>query len=119
MSEKIKVEVFGINDQAAGGGCGPGCCGPAGCGPQLTMGEMFEQLEEFIQASDIKDKVELQFIDVIDDDIDGYSDINRAMEKGFVIPLTAIDGKLRFHRGISNEMIYEAVNEKLTSQEEL
>ncbi|MFZ5975694.1 MAG: hypothetical protein ACOYU3_09920 [Bacillota bacterium] len=116
--EKVKIEVFGLKGQAAGGGgCGPGC-GPAGCGPQLTMGEMFDILEEFIEASDIKDKVELRFIDLFEEDIDGYADVSKAISRGFMIPLTAIDGKLRFHRGISNELIYEAVAEKLTSQGE-
>lgn len=111
MSGKIKVEVFGIRDQAA---CGGGCdCGCSDCGPQATMGEMYEQLEEFIQASDMKDMVELQFIDVIDNDMDGYADVSVAMEKGFMIPLTAINGKLRFHKGISNEMIYDAITQTL------
>ncbi|MFZ5973908.1 MAG: hypothetical protein ACOYU3_00675 [Bacillota bacterium] len=115
MNEKIKVEVFGIRDQAASSGCGGGCCDcGSDCGPQATMGEMFEQLQDFIEASDMKDRVELAFIDVINDDMDGYADVNMAMERGFMIPLTAIDGKLRFHRGISNEMIYEAITESQT-----
>jgi len=109
MGEKVKVEVFGIRDQAAGGGCG---CG-GDCGPQQTMGEIYEELVIFINKSKLKDQVDLQFIDILDDNMDGHDKVREVLEKGYGIPLTAVAGTLRFHSGISNKMIYEAIQEAL------
>jgi len=51
--EKFSVEVFGIKDQVADGGCD---CGGV-CGPQKTIGEIYIEFSEFIKTSDVSDKM--------------------------------------------------------------
>lgn len=105
MSEKIKVEIFGIKDQPLSCGCG---CGES-CGPTKTMGLAYEEFVDFLKNSNIKDNVETQFIDVLMDNLNDHESVIKAMQSGFTLPLTAIDGELKFYGGISNEMIYDEI----------
>lgn len=109
MSGKIKVEVFGIKDQSAGGGCS--CSG--GCGPVKTMWEMYDEFADFLSNSNVKDRIETKFIDVLMDDLDGYESVKNAMERGYSMPLTAINGKLKFYGGISNKMVYAEIKKAM------
>ena len=43
MSKNIRIEVFGIKDESAGGSCCAGGCGPGECGPAATMGELYKK----------------------------------------------------------------------------
>lgn len=107
MSNKTKIEVFGVRNQAAGGGCS--CSG--GCGPTVTMGEMYEEFETFMKSSELKDQVEVNFIDVFYDDLDEYKYIIDAMNKGFGLPLTSVNGELRFFGGISGTMVMDLLQQ--------
>lgn len=110
MKSKIVIEVFGIKNESAGGGdCGPGCCGPGSCGPAPTMGEMFQDFVNFIEKSEVKDKVTLRFIDVMEDNLDEYESVKKVLAQGYGLPLTVINGNARFYGGLSIEMIHEEI----------
>ncbi|WP_222927259.1 MULTISPECIES: hypothetical protein [Thermosediminibacter] len=74
---------------------------------------MYDEFVEFIQNSDVKDKVDIKFIDVMEDSLDGYDAVKTMLEKGYGMPLTAVNGRLRFYGGISNEMFYEEIKKHL------
>lgn len=105
MSEKVKVQVFGIRDGSSGGCCS---CG-GGCAPTMTMGQMYDDFVRFIKDSDLNEKVETEFIDVIEDRLEGYDEALKLLEEGYSLPLTLINGIPRFYGGISNKMLYDAI----------
>jgi len=105
MEGKVKVEIFGITEESIGGGCS---CGGA-CTPLLTMGELYKDFEEFIKKSDVKDKAELSFVDITKQDLEKYSNIKKALEIGYTLPIICIDGSPRFYGGISEYMIYDEI----------
>ena len=102
---KIKVEVFGVKTQAAGGGCS--CDG--GCGPTVTMGEMYSEFETSLKNSPVSDQIDVKFIDVFFDDLDEYKYVIDAMNKGFALPLTSVNGELKFYGGMSGQMIIDMI----------
>lgn len=104
MSKKIKVEVFGVKNQAAGSGCS--CSG--GCEPTVTMGEMYDTFVDYISKSSLKDSLEIKFIDVfVEDIVDDYKYIIDALNKGFGLPLTAVNGELKFYGGLIGEVVFD------------
>lgn len=106
MTKKIKVEVFGIRNQAAGGGCS--CSG--GCGPTITMGEMYDTFVDYMSKSSLKENLEIKFIDVFMEDlVDNYKYIIDAMNRGFGLPLTAVNGNLKFYGGLAGEMMFDQI----------
>jgi len=105
MEGKVKVEIFGITEESIGGGCS---CGGT-CNPLLTMGELYKDFEEFIKKSDVKDKTELSFIDVNNQDLEKYKSIKKALEIGYTLPIICIDGSPLFYGGISDYIIYEEI----------
>lgn len=104
---KTEVIVFGLKDEApAQGGCACSC-GDSGCDPTPTMGEMYEELSDYLSQK--LDNVEIKFIDIMDNELVEHDDVLQLLEKQFPIPYTKIDGKVAFYGGISNQMIYEEV----------
>ena len=109
---KVNVEVVGIRDERAGGGCCcAGGCGSGGCGPAPTMGDQYQDLVDFLAASELKDQVNLTFIDVLIDDLDKHPASKQALEDGLDLPITVINGLARFYGGLSVQDIYEAIKE--------
>lgn len=72
VAQRIVVDVFGIHSKSVGGSS---CC-TGGCGLTPTMGELFDDLANFIDNSEVKNKEVLQFIDVMEDDIE-YETVKR------------------------------------------
>ena len=105
MLNKIRVDVFGIKDQPIGGGCS--CSG--GCGPIKTMGEMYDEFVNFLSNSNLKQPIETKFIDVLMDDLSKYEVIEEAINKGYSIPLTTINGTLKFYGGIPDKVIFSEI----------
>ncbi len=101
--EKLSVTVFGLKDESVAGGCD--CAGA--CGPTPTMGELYDGLVKFIDGSDLAGKVEMKFIDVMEEQLDGYQSVKEYMQKGYALPLTSINGEMKLYGGISNEMVYD------------
>lgn len=105
MINKIRVEVFGVRDQAAGGGCS--CSGD--CGPTKTMGDLYREVESHLKNSTVNNQIDMTFIDVFHDELDEYKYVIDAMNKGFGLPLTAVNGELKFFGGMSGEMIVDLI----------
>jgi hypothetical protein len=105
MAEQIKVEVFGIRNQACKGGCN--CNGS--CGPNKTMGELYEEFIKFLSKSNIRKRIDINFVDILMDDMDGNTSVIDALDQGYDLPLTAINGEIKFYGGIANKMIYSAI----------
>ncbi len=119
MSSKIAIQIFGVRDESiAESECGSaGCSSCSGCGASLTMGAMYQDLVEIMEMSDIKDRITLQFIDVIEDNLDGYESVKKLLDTDIALPVTAINGEPRFYGGLSVPMICEAVTEMDSTEE--
>jgi len=112
MNEKIKISVFGMRDQAVGGGrCGEGSCQAA-----PTIGEMYESLADYLEQTDIKDLVEVTFVDIFQNGIQGFAKIEEYMDRGFKLPIVSIDDVKFFHSGVYNHLIYETAKEILAQK---
>lgn len=105
MAELIKVEVFGIKNQS----CGSACSCSGGCGPSKTMEEMYQEFIQFLSRTSIKKRIDIKFVDILMDDMEGYDSVVSAMDQGYALPLTAINGEIKFYGGIANKMIYNAI----------
>lgn len=73
------------------------------------MGEMFEELAGFFATGELKDKVSLKFIDVLEDSLDEHETVRKVLDKGIALPVTAINGKPMFSGGLSTELILEEI----------
>jgi len=112
----VEIEVYGIWDEAPASSCG---CGGGGCAaPTQTMGEMFKNLRTFLEASDLKERCSLRFIDIIKDSDPQVNQVRQQVETGYSLPLTALNGKWSFYGGISNDMFYHKIGEILTGEKE-
>lgn len=109
MSKSISIEVFGIREESTGGCCAGGC-GSGGCGPSKTMGEQFDELEQFLAGTELKEQIEIKFVDVMSDELEAYPSGKQALEKGLALPITVINGKARFYGGLSTKKIYTEIN---------
>ena len=129
MENKIKVSIYGNKLDILGkdGGCGhsteDGCggcnskksggCGNCGSKDKKSVGDMFLELENFIFASDVKGRVELQFIELDKNKIGGNEEIEDIIDRGFEAPIVVIDGIVRYYGGISNALVYDDIKELL------
>jgi len=55
------------------------------------MGELFEEFKNNMLKSDLGDRMEIVFIDMVDDDVSGYDYMKAIMEKGYKLPLTFVN----------------------------
>jgi hypothetical protein len=108
MSEKIIVEVFGIKDQPIGGSSNCSCQGGC-CGPTKTMGQIYEEFNILLLRSKIRQHIDIRFIDILREDMDRYDYAMEAMDKGYNLPLTAINGTIKFYGGLSNRKIFNTL----------
>lgn len=95
MTNKIKIQMFGNENEIITSSCG---CGPAEFGPGVdpTTIEIYKELKAFLENTDVKDKFEMEFIDVSNDDLDKYSKEIQFIHDGYRLPLTFIAGKPAF-----------------------
>ena len=110
MNDKIKIEVFGIKNQPAGGGC---CSCGGNCGPVQTIGEQYEELIQFLKEKNLSDKVDIKFIEINKENLKEYAEINKLLEEGYYLPLTLVNGSLKLYTLISNEVIYDEIKKSL------
>ena len=115
----VEIEVYGIWDEdPAASSCG---CGGGGCGcatPAQTMGEMFESLRTSLDASDIKDRCSLRFIDIIKDSDAQVNQARKMVETGYSLPLTALNGTWSFYGGMSSDLFLTKIREILNGEKE-
>lgn len=112
MRTKIKICVYGIKDQAVGGGT----CGTGSCQAAPTIGELYAGLETFLEQSDVGDLIELTFIDIFQTGTGSFAVVEDYMDRGFNLPITSIDDRKFFHSGMYNQLIYETVKELLAEE---
>jgi len=110
MNNKIKIEIFGIKNQPANGGC---CNCSGNCGPLQTIGEQYEELIEFLKAKNLIDKVDIKFIEINKENLIEYTEINKLLEEEYYLPLTLVNGSLKLYALISNELIYDEIKKSL------
>ena len=115
----VEIEVYGIWDEdPAASSCG---CGGGGCGcatPVQTMGEMFDSLRTSVDASDIKDRCSLRFIDIIKDSDAQVNQARKMVETGYSLPLTALNGTWSFYGGMSSDLFLTKIREILNGEKE-
>ena len=71
---------------------------------------MYEELKTFLEDTEVKDKFELSFIDLNEDDLNNYPNEQKIMEKGHKLPLTFIGGRIAFKGAVDNMRTYLIVN---------
>lgn len=136
MIDKIKVYIYGVENEVVGrecgskhssegcSGCSSGCsskghsCGGCSSSSSKTTGELFREFEKFIKDSDVKDNTEIVFIDLNEDKNQLTEDVLDVIERGFTAPITEVDGIIRFYGGIPNEQIYKDIKEMIEYYEE-
>jgi len=74
---------------------------------------MYQELVDYINNSDIKDSVELSFIDLMENDIDSYPAILQLLNRGFSPPVISIGNQKYLYGGISKVQIQKAAKEVL------
>jgi hypothetical protein len=74
---------------------------------------MYQELVDYIDASGIKDLVEISFTDLIEDDIEPYQTIEQLLNRGFSPPIISIGNQKYLHGGISKEQIHKIAKEVL------
>lgn len=109
MPARVVIEVFGLWDTAPAVGCACGDdCGPE-CGTGPTMGEQYQELVAYFQKSDLQNQVDLKFVDILQDDLTNYQYAHQRLERGCLMPLIAINGKMRFFGRVDPALVYEQV----------
>lgn len=119
--KKIVVQVYGIKDSVINSGCdkkikascGHGCTNCTSKKDQTaTMGTAFKEVSAYLNNSAIGDKISLEFIEVNEN----YRNeqIEDLIERGFNLPITVIDGIVRYYGGISGKLIFNDVKELLS-----
>lgn len=137
IDNKIKVQIFGEKhkevpigctcehnesspkgcrgtDKGSCKGCNSGCKENTISNNTKTLEEIFKELKQFIESSDIKNNVKFEFIDLEEINIkEKYQKIWEIKNKGFEPPITVIDNIIRYYGGISAALIYKDVKELL------
>jgi len=70
------------------------------------MWQMYDSLIKYIESSNIKDKVQIKFIDVINDNIKDYPTALNLLRKGYALPLVIVNGVAKFYGSLPYEAIY-------------
>ncbi len=108
MDKKAKVEIFGIPEQNAGSGACNCSCGSYGC-TAIRTDVLYRELEDFINNSDVKDITELSFIDIENNDLEQYGNVKKAVDIGYPLPLTRLNGELVFYGDITGAALYNEI----------
>lgn len=118
----IKVLIYGNKDtDNKKRGCAnkkgnchtDGNCLACGSNSDNNLMESVSNLKKYIEQSDVKDQVVIEYIDLKNNVYSSYNEVDELMERGFETPITIIDGVVRYYGGISNSLIYNDVKELL------
>lgn len=107
----VTIKIYGIwNEIPVTSGCS---CG-GGCAPATkTMGEMFEASKKFLEKSDLKEKISLNFIDIIKDMDPALEQVRQLFKAGYSLPLAAINDEWAFSGDVPNELFYAKIEKFL------
>ncbi|SCX78322.1 hypothetical protein [Alkaliphilus peptidifermentans] len=67
---------------------------------------MVEEVKNIISKSDVNDKVEFTFIDLMEDDLSPYAAEKKVIDKGYQLPITFVAGKPAFSGKIDTNRLY-------------
>ncbi|KAB3531897.1 hypothetical protein F8154_12360 [Alkaliphilus pronyensis] len=70
---------------------------------------MVEEVRELVNNNDLKDRVEVFFIDIMEDDLTLYPEEKKLIERGYQLPLTFLNGKLGFYGKIDTNRLLIAL----------
>jgi GMP synthase PP-ATPase subunit len=107
----VIIEVFGIREEfpSKEGGCG----NPGGCDLSVTMGDQYDALQKFLEQKNIKEEIQLKFIDTRYISLLKYKEIDSLLSVGFSLPYVMINKKMRFFGAIPSKAIYDEVSKLL------
>lgn len=102
MSKKYLVEVIGEYDYVVPW---------ANQEEQTTMGQEFEALKELLMDSEVKDVIEVKFIDIKKDGLDetGHSDVWKLMAMGKLPPIVKVNKVLTTYGRYQHDIVLEMV----------
>lgn len=96
MKSRVKVEVFGVARN-----------------PQTGLNSLALQkyfsLVNYLQSSDAKDSVDLNFIDPTVTNIDNYPTVKNALQQGRPTPIIVVNGVAKYFGNIPYEAVYQDV----------
>mgnify|MGYP000906052235 CR=1 FL=1 len=119
MDRKIEVKIYGNENELFGtccsknkenSKCGGGC---SGCSSSQTCIKAFDNLKEFLAASEVKENVELIFIEADSRELLNNEELREWLKSGYTLPFITIDGIFRYYGGISNQLVLKDVKELL------
>jgi len=70
---------------------------------------MYNELYKFLEQTDVKDKFEMTFIDLEEDDLTNYENAIKVIDKGYQLPITFIDEKPAFSGKVDNFKAYQVL----------
>jgi len=70
---------------------------------------MYNDLYKFLEQTDVKDKFEMTFIDIEENDLSQYEDAKKVIDKGYGLPITLIGGKPAFSGKVDNYKAYKVL----------
>lgn len=73
------------------------------------MLEMFEEIKGYLVEKGIKDKVNMKFIDLMEDDLTGYEEEVKIVNQGHPLPITFIGKQPAFAGKVDNDKLYEVL----------
>lgn len=118
MNKTMSIEVVGIWDEIVGGeGCCVDSCDPEECKLNPTTGEVYQKLVDFLTDKELKDRVNLTFVNVLTDEVEGHAACKAALEKCYALPITLINGQPRLYGGLSTKKIHAEINAMLKDLE--
>lgn len=129
-NEIVLIEVFGLNREREcvhenGGSCSgcngcessSSCSGHSSCEGNKNMFLMYKELVDYMENTDLKNKVEIEFVNTDAIDIDKYDYLQEAFKKKFMLPIVAINETVRFYGGVPNKLIYKEIKKELDNGE--
>lgn len=106
MTKKIKVQMFGNRNQLVPESCGWGPSTSCGPGQDPRTLEIYEELKTFLENTDVKDKIEMEFIDIDKDDLSKYPKERKLLDVGYQLPITLIASKPAFSGQVDKMKAY-------------
>lgn len=120
MDKIIKVDVYGIGEDILGSCCnenkeaksncsGGGCNNS--CQSSKKCSQAFDDLKSFLMASEVKGNISLNYTEMDSKALIEQEEIRELIKRGFELPVTVIDGIVRYYGGLSGSLVYKDVKE--------
>ncbi|MBM7615087.1 hypothetical protein [Alkaliphilus hydrothermalis] len=71
--------------------------------------EMYKDLCRFLEQTDVKDKFEMTFIDLEEENMEDFENAKKVIERGLKLPITLINGKPAFSGKVDQIKTYQIV----------